>query len=244
MDHSSPSDGTAIKICQININGQSISYSLRPSLRARHVRLVIKRETGLTIVHPLDYNIGRLPSLLKEKSAWILKNLARNSQSVRNDDTRVLRDGSCIPYLGRQLKIVKMHLPTLADSVRLDGDHLFINLNNHKIKLNRVVEWWYRKQAADLVPKKVAELGSRLRISYGRISIKKVKTRWGSCSHQGNLNFNWKLIMIPEPVVDYVIIHELCHRKEMNHSQKFWQLVGQYCPDWRQHRQWLKLQSF
>jgi predicted metal-dependent hydrolase len=77
-------------------------------------------------------------------------------------------------------------------------------------------------------------------VSYGRITIRNQKTRWGSCSGKGNLNFNCLLMLAPPEVLDYVVVHELCHRREMNHSPRFWALVEQVLPDWRQRRQWLK----
>ncbi len=240
MNHPTPSREPLIKTHKIEINGQTVAYSIQRSFRARHVRLVVRGEKGLTVVLPSGYDLDHLPVLLQEKSQWILKSLARYSQAPRNGAGRELRSGSRIPYLGQKLKIVKSQLLTVPESIRLDGDQLLINLNNHKIKLSLVVEWWYRQQAEKLIKKKVAELCPRLRVSCNRIVIKGAKTRWGSCSRKGNVNFNWKLMMVPEPVLDYVVIHELCHLKEMNHSSKFWQLVGEHCPEWRKHRQWLK----
>ena len=80
-------------------------------------------------------------------------------------------------------------------------------------------------------------------LSYNRLIIKGQKTLWGSCSRKRNLNFNWRLMMALEPVIIYVVVHELAHLKFMNHSRKFWQLVEKYCPDWRQHRTWLRIHS-
>ena len=77
-------------------------------------------------------------------------------------------------------------------------------------------------------------------VDYGRISIRKQHTRWGSCSRKGNLNFNCLLVLAPEPVLDYVVVHELCHRKQMNHSPAFWAEVERILPDYRQRRDWLK----
>lgn len=102
------------------------------------------------------------------------------------------------------------------------------------------MEQWYRTEAARLITEIADKLSSQMGIDYKRILIRGQKTRWGSCSHKKNLSFNWKLIMAPEPVVEYVTIHELIHLKEMNHSKKFWELIAQYCPDWRQHKKWLK----
>ena len=80
----------------------------------------------------------------------------------------------------------------------------------------------------------------RMQVSYGRITIRDQKTRWGSCSAAGNLNFNWRLVMAPGEVLDYVVIHELAHRREMNHSAAFWNIVESEMPDYRRHREWLK----
>ena len=77
-------------------------------------------------------------------------------------------------------------------------------------------------------------------MTYGRITIREQKTRWGSCSSKGNLNFNWKLIRMPEEILDYVVVHELAHRKEMNHSRQFYQTVASVLPDYRQRERWLK----
>lgn len=93
-----------------------------------------------------------------------------------------------------------------------------------------------RELFMDSVNRWAPQIGAR----YGRVSIKDQKTRWGSCSQKGNLNFNWRLIHAPEAVRDYVVIHELCHLTQMNHSQKFWQEVSRFCPDYKSHRQWLR----
>ena len=90
------------------------------------------------------------------------------------------------------------------------------------------------------LPARVAHYAPMVGVQYGRITIRSQRTRWGSCSAKGNLNFNCLLMLCPEEVRDYVVIHELCHRIEMNHSPKFWAAVERVCPDYRAHRKWLK----
>ena len=95
-------------------------------------------------------------------------------------------------------------------------------------------------QASRVIPERVAYYARIVGVTYGRITIRNQKTRWGSCSSGGNLNFNCRLMKAPTSVLDYVIVHELCHRLEMNHSPRFWALVEQVMPDYRVHRKWLR----
>ena len=94
--------------------------------------------------------------------------------------------------------------------------------------------------AKETLPQRVRFFAEKMGVSYGRITIRSQKTRWGSCSPKGNLNFNCLLMLVPPEVQDYVVIHELCHRKEMNHSAAFWAEVEKVCPDYRIQREWLK----
>ena len=99
------------------------------------------------------------------------------------------------------------------------------------------------EDAKQTLPEKVRHFAAEIGVSYSRVTIRSQHTRWGSCSAKGNLNFNCLLMLCPENVQNYVVIHELCHRKEMNHSPRFWALVEQHCPDYRACRTWLKEQQ-
>lgn len=96
------------------------------------------------------------------------------------------------------------------------------------------------EQATQLIPERVKYFAPLVGVTYGRITIRNQKSRWGSCSAKGNLNFNVGLLLAPPEVLDYVVVHELCHRKEMNHSPKFWAEVSKLIPDYKQHEKWLK----
>jgi predicted metal-dependent hydrolase len=91
-----------------------------------------------------------------------------------------------------------------------------------------------------VIPERVRLFAAKMDARYNQIHIREQKTRWGSCSSRKNLNFNWKLVLMPPEILDYVIIHELCHLSEMNHSDRFWNLVQVYCPDYRQRKKWLR----
>ena len=95
-------------------------------------------------------------------------------------------------------------------------------------------------QALQVIPDRVRHYAALIGVRYGRITIRNQKSKWGSCSAKGNLNFNCLLMLCPPEVLDYVVVHELCHRKEMNHSPKFWAEVEKYVPDYMKQRKWLK----
>lgn len=95
------------------------------------------------------------------------------------------------------------------------------------------------QKALSVIPDKVKYYAEIMGVTYGRITIRNQKTRWGSCSNKGNLNFNCLLMLMPDKVLDYVVVHELCHLKQMNHSKKFWMEVERYMPDYRNYRKWL-----
>ncbi len=111
-------------------------------------------------------------------------------------------------------------------------------------RLTRSEEKLCREKARQKLEERTAHFARQMGVSYGRITIRDQKTRWGSCSSAGNLNYNWKLILAPEDILDYVVVHELAHRKEMNHSPKFWKEVENILPDYQARRDWLKKNGF
>jgi predicted metal-dependent hydrolase len=121
-----------------------------------------------------------------------------------------------------------------------------IKLQNEQEKQNPIPKFTEQEihnfvdKAMKIIPKRVEYYAKIMDVSYGRITIRNQKTRWGSCSAKGHLNFNCLLIMCPTEVLDYVVVHELCHLKEMNHSKNFWRLVKRFCPEYEQYKKWLK----
>lgn len=225
---------------RITLDGQTVPYTIKRSSRARYVRLEFKSGTGLTVVVPKLYRIELLPDVLKTKRRWILAGFAKFGDVKTPFAVRELKNGDTVPYLDRALELVERRTSGKTDSVELEQDRLVVSLGAASGTVNAVVEQWYRIQAAEVIKSKADKLSSRLGLTYKRIIIRGQKTRWGSCSNKGNLGFNWKLMMVPEPVLDYVIVHELTHLREMNHKKRFWELVAEQCPRWREYRKWLK----
>jgi len=109
-----------------------------------------------------------------------------------------------------------------------------------KDKIDKVIENWYRKQARTIIVEQVNKYCKLLGVNFNRLVIKDTKTRWGSCSIKGNLNFNYNLIKMPKQILEYVVIHEVCHLKYLNHSKEYWNLVGKICPEYKDRIRWVK----
>lgn len=224
----------------ITLNGKTIPYTLKRSTKARLIWLDIKRQTGLTVTVPEEYNISHLPAYLQKNTNWILNNFSKYCedaiQSSPEDESREYT----ISYLGKSLKVMQNRNACGINAVTLENNNLIVSLHSSGVGLSsQELEHWLKSQAIKIIKEKVSHFSKLMGLRYNRVVVRDQKSRWGSCSCLKNLNFNWRLIMAPEAVLDYVIIHELCHLKEMSHSKSFWNLVARYCPQWHEYRDWL-----
>ena len=227
-------------VYQISLGEKVISYTLKRSLKARLIWLHIKPQRGLTVTIPRNYELKNLPDYLKANSKWIFRNLNRYCPENSVPAPAPHRTGNTISYLGKCLKVTRPRNYAGVPEVKLDHNKLIINICPADKKLSSVeLKHWLKDQATTLINMKAAHFSGLIGVCYNHVTIRDQKSRWGSCSCRKNLNFNWRLVMAPEPVLDYVIIHELCHLKDMSHSRSFWKLVAEYCPRWHEYRDWL-----
>lgn len=226
---------------QVTLNGRQVSYTLKRSSKARYARLEISPQDGLVVVIPAFENIDLARKLLEQKHRWILDKIAKYTSA--SPVIRPLQEGDAIPYLGGQLTVEVTESRHEAVCMDITRQKLVVFLPVGKDGLLPTLEKWYRAEAEYKIGQMAADQSRLMRLNYNRIMMKGQRTLWGSCSRKHNLNFNWRLIMAPEPVIMYVVVHELAHLKYMNHSPKFWQFVAKYCPDWRELRTWLRIHS-
>ena len=107
-------------------------------------------------------------------------------------------------------------------------------------QIKPLLEDWYQSHAEVLLKEKIKRFTKAIGVTPKSVSVKNYKSSWGSCSNRGEISFNWRIILAPHRIIDYVVIHELCHLLEHNHSSRYWKLVEQHVPDWRDCRDWLK----
>ncbi|MBN1366321.1 MAG: M48 family metallopeptidase [Dehalococcoidales bacterium] len=225
-----------VTIDDIVIDGRVVKYNLKQSFRARHVRLEIRIKSGLSVIVPRRYNPLEIKRFLQSKSRWILNKLEEYQVLNNQLDNQTLDN---VVYLGKPLKLMQLQGEQEYAQLSLTLDKILVTAST-KERTGQVLKEWYLDEAKELITQKAAGFSRKIGVKYNKLTIKSARTRWGSCSRLGNLNFNWKIIMVPEMVIDYIVIHELCHLKRMDHSSEFWKLVKIYSPDYYQHRKWLK----
>lgn len=147
-----------------------------------------------------------------------------------------------LPYLGGQLQVHILLQPLFKKIfITRRGEALFIETPDcGDERLRQALRDWYIREARREIGAAVSRYAQIMDISYGRIAIRGQHTRWGSCSSNANLNFNWRLVMMPQAVLEYVVVHELAHRRQMNHSPLFWAEVEKVLPNYREADRWLK----
>lgn len=139
-----------------------------------------------------------------------------------------------------QLYPAHIHLtPDQEEGVEFHGDAFNIYLQTPQADPNALTEAWLREKAADVLKAKTADWAAKLGVEYNQVFIKDQQTLWASCSAKKNINYTYRIIKMPPAIQDYLVVHELCHLVHMNHGQEYWQLVGQFCPEYKASRKWL-----
>ncbi len=236
----------------IHLSGGPITYQVRPSARARRVRLVVRPGGALEVVKPRGVSQARIEETLRQYEAWILRTQARLAPLAPPPAPTPLAEGSSLPFRGGALRLTFASAASATSMARvtLRGDQLTLALpaaaftmatEERDGRVRDLLERWYRRQARTIFEERLTHWNARYNLTWASVAIKSQKTRWGSCSRRGNLNFNWRLLLAPPAILDYVVIHELCHLQEHNHAAPFWALVERACPDYRDHRRWLRL---
>ena len=233
-------DGLATQT--IILAGRDVQYTVRRSPRAKRIGLRVTPARGLEVVLPARGRLPDIPALLNDKAAWIVAALDR-LQAQLPPTSRPARRRHTLPYRGQRLSPHYQCAPRAnKPSVIFDeaGQTLTAVASHREEPLIPLLEWWYRGEARRIIAVRVREFAAVLGVTYSRLTIRDGRSRWGSCSSLGGLNFSWRLILAPPEILDYVVIHELAHLRELNHSPRFWAIVAAHCPDYRKHQRWLK----
>ena len=212
---------------------------LRYSNRAKRMRIEVRADRTLLVVVPAATREDQwLPFLLGRKG-WVLKALERLPAEVETPDRHRLPAQIELISLGATYAL--QHARGAGNRAKLVEDRLMITTREDSVlQARKVLRSWLVQQARSDFSNRLSVLSGRTGLTYGRLSIRGQKTRWGSCSHAGNISLNYKLLFMPSGLVDHVIMHELVHTRHMNHSAGFWALLERHDPATREHKQALR----
>jgi predicted metal-dependent hydrolase len=215
----------------------AIQYKIRRSDRARRARIVVDAD-GVEVVVPRRMALRHVEPFVAEKQPWIERTLAR----YREEPLAALRQGGSVPYLGEPLELrVKVEPGRVRPHVARRGGALVVKVGEGgEPALADALEPWYRKRARDEVAPRLDAATGRAGTRWTRLSIRGQRTRWASCSQDGAMSFNWRLLLAPAEILDYVVEHEVAHLEVLDHSPRFWRLLASRSPGYREHERWLR----
>lgn len=234
----------------LRIGDRVIEYELRKSKKAQRLVMTIKG-TKMIVSVPRFVTLAHARDYLESNKDQILKKLEKiEAKTTNNNSTKNYISGEKHLYRGRYYPL---HIEEMTGSTKDSGTFAVFVGSRIQITITpglteqeksneakRLLEQWYIGQAKKLLPEQVDYYAKQLNLSYSVLRIKDQKTKWGSCSSKKAINLNWRIIMAPNQVIAYVILHELVHLKHMNHSRDFWMTLESYFPDCKKWRKWLK----
>jgi hypothetical protein len=206
-----------------------VEYTVRRSQRARRVRVSVDPQTGVEVVLPQRAPDRAAAEAIRELWPWIERRLEEADRAR----AAVAARGATVPYLEATLALRPERGRT---RVHRRGDVLLVPHGDHRPALER----WYRRNARLEIAPRLDRAVEALGTSYTALTIRNQRTRWGSCSSTGAMSFNWRLLLAPEDVLEYVVWHEACHLLVLDHSPRFWSLLGRHLPDYAEPRRWLR----
>jgi predicted metal-dependent hydrolase len=207
----------------------SVPYRIRRSDRARRIRVSVDNDGQVEVVLPARSPERHAEDAVRQLAPWI----ARRRAAVARAVNEMARAPGTVPYLGESLTLVPERGRT---RVHRRGDTLLIPEGDPREALER----WYRRQAKLEIAPRLDAATARYGTSYSGLTIRGQRTRWASRSTSGGMSFNWRLLLAPPEILDYVVEHEVAHIEVMDHSPRFWRLLASRSPRWREHAAWLK----
>ncbi len=216
------------------------SFQIQHHSRARTIKIKITPKGEVIVVAPTHCTTFFINRFVNQHQDWIEENLAK----VEKMRPAQKADSDEILLFGKTYHKVIGQRSEFPLGVRIQGEKLIITpVSETATSIDKSLTQFFKSTAEKYITPRVKSLAIRMNTTYHALSYKNQKTRWGSCSSLGNLNFNWQLVHSPPAVIDYVLIHELAHRAEMNHSAAFWEIVKKYDPEYLKHQGWLKRQG-
>lgn len=213
-----------------------IPFQLIHSRRST-IALIVGRDGSLVVRAPYHASHAAILAFIEQKAGWIRAKQAEAQKRLSQAVTRQFTGGETFLYLGSTYPLIVVERARASLSL---SDGQFVITKAALPRAREAFIAWYKNQARQVMEERAQIYAAHYHLNFQQIKITSARTRWGSCSSRGTLSFTWRLIMAPLPVIDYVVVHELAHLVEKNHSKKFWAQVAVMMSDYAKHVRWLK----
>jgi len=219
----------------------NINYTVKRSRkRKRTISLQISDKSELVIAAPYFTPAAEINRFVQEKQNWIHKTIQKRKEDSIKNKSREYINGEMFYYLGESFPLETFFEQNERKGLVFRGNRFYLNTADATEKGIFCFVSWYKKKAREYINQHVDFFSREIGVLPRKINITSAEKRWGSCSADDNLSFSFRLIMAPPDIIDYVIVHELMHIKEKNHSAAFWKLMEAVMPEYKIHRRWLK----
>ena len=211
--------------------------------RSKSASIEIEDDT-VKVTVPKNLSDQRIEELIKNRTVWIRQKLKIQTETIRPKDKEYV-NGETFSYLGRNYRL--KCLSGGSGETKLTNGYLTVCLAKDASGaavegcMRQSLQQWYQARALEKLKEKTKRYSAILGVSPQSVGVKEYKARWGSCSSSGNVTYNWRIIMAPHHIVDYIVVHELCHLLEHNHGPKYWKHVQNVVPNYKECREWLKV---
>ena len=225
-----------------------INYLVRHSKRRQTLEIAVDPDDGVIVTCPTNTPDRQIERELLKRASWILQKLSKMNEIARKPPEREYISGESYYYLGRSYRLKVIRSKAIYPySIKLVNGRFLVKIppnssdTSYELLIPDALRWWYVKHAEAKLPERVDLYASKMGLFPSGIVIKDQMKRWGSCTKDGIINLNWKIVMAPISIIDYVIVHELSHLEEPNHSKQFWNRVRSILPDYMQRKEWLRI---
>ncbi|OZM56916.1 zinc protease [Lottiidibacillus patelloidae] len=221
-------------------DGKTLQYEIKYKQR-QSIRMTIDHHGYVEVHAPKGTSNDKIIQLLEGNWDVIQQKIAETKARMSGPQEKTYEDGESFLFLGKSYRIkISVDEKIEQDLVQFNEDQLFIivkKIDDDRIK--QALKRFYYKQCKKIVEKRIKYFQSHFKVKPRSVSISDSKTTWGTCDAKLQLTFNWRLAMAPQHVIDYVVVHEMCHMLHLNHDRSFWRLVGKIMPDYKEQEKWL-----
>lgn len=229
----------------IQFGNTTIDYKIKRSDERETLSIAVDPVEGVIVTSPEDVDEDKIKEVVKGRARWIIEKQEDMKEILKPPLEKEFLSGEKLQYLGRRYRL-KL----------IEGEEFFVNLKKGKFMItypegldekerkisvrDNLLEWYY-EHAEDKLKERVSKYKNQVGVEPNSVKVKHQQKRWGSCTKNKDLLYNWRVIMAPMSIVDYVVVHELCHLKEKNHTDKFWRMLKSVIPDYEDRKEWLRV---